>query len=81
MSRDVSLTVLSKNTSTSNIDEILVGDRFYRSFSQRRLERSQYFVKIRSLRSEFSLIRHPAIAARRSALRPEFGPLDNEPMI
>lgn len=51
MSRDVSLTVLSKNTSTSNTDEILEVDCIVLSHDGI-LEHSRYFVKLRFLRSE-----------------------------
>lgn len=79
MSRDVSLTILSKNTSTSNTDEILV------AIDSAVLSRGGISNVLATLwKYDFydrnpRLARHPAIAARRKVLRTEFGSASNEP--
>lgn len=79
MSRDVSLTILSKNTSTSNTDEILVeidsAVPFRGDISNVLATLCKYDFYDRNPR----LARHPAIAARRKVLRTEFGSPGNEP--
>jgi len=49
------------------------GNRLRRFSSRWHFEHSCYFVKLQSIWSEFSPVRHSAIAARCSALRTEFG--------